>query len=104
MLFIRALLLAVAIFCVLAGAATAQSTRFGEMFPNLPDFTAPTNQQLADLAQTQLDPNADSENNCLVTTPPVSAGACSAGSRTSGSSSTTTSPSTCPRPRSRRST
>ena len=60
MLFIRALLLAVAIFCVLASTATAQSTRFGEMFPDLPDFTAPTNQQLADLAQTQLDPNADS--------------------------------------------
>jgi hypothetical protein len=33
------------------------------MFPELPGFTSPSNQDLADLAQTQLDPNADSENN-----------------------------------------
>jgi len=33
------------------------------MFPSLPGFTAPTNQQLADLAQTQRDPGLDSENN-----------------------------------------
>lgn len=47
-----------------AEEAEAQpSSPFVKMFPQLPGFTAPTNQQLADLAQTMLDPNADSENN-----------------------------------------
>lgn len=32
-------------------------SNFGRMFPNLPGFVTPTNQQIADLAQTQLDPN-----------------------------------------------
>lgn len=36
---------------------------FGRMFPDLPPLNSQTPQQLADLAQTQLDPNADSENN-----------------------------------------
>lgn len=38
-------------------------SRFVEMFPQLPGFTAPTDTQLIALAQTMLDPNADSENN-----------------------------------------
>jgi hypothetical protein len=33
------------------------------MFPKLKGFTSPTDQDLADLAQSMLDPNADSENN-----------------------------------------
>jgi len=41
----------------------ARQSAFGFMLPGLPGFTSPTPQQLADLAQTQLDPNADSENN-----------------------------------------
>lgn len=36
---------------------------FIRTFEKLPGFTEPTQQQIADLAQTQLDPNADSENN-----------------------------------------
>lgn len=48
----------------LAIPAQAQpSSKFDTMFPSLTGFTTPTNQQLADLAQTQLDPNNDSENN-----------------------------------------
>ena len=45
-------------------ASADEPSRFGRLFPNLPAFTDPTNQQLADLAQTQLDPNADADNNC----------------------------------------
>jgi hypothetical protein len=44
-------------------AAADPSSKFATMFPSLPGFTAPTNQQLADLAGSMLDPNADSENN-----------------------------------------
>lgn len=54
----------------LAAPASAQS-QFGEMFPDLPALDQHSAQQLADLAQLQLDPNLDSENNCTVTTPPV---------------------------------
>jgi hypothetical protein len=43
--------------------ATARANNFGRLLPALAGFTTPTNQQLADLAQTQLDPNLDSENN-----------------------------------------
>ena len=41
-----------------ASHPTAKESHFGEEFPNLPGFTAPTVQQLADLAQGMLDPNA----------------------------------------------
>ena len=47
---------------VIASSAAA-ADQFGRLFPTLPAFVDPTNQQLADLAQTQLDPNADSGNN-----------------------------------------
>jgi Animal haem peroxidase len=40
-----------------------RASSFGRMFPDLPPLNSQTPQQLADLAQTQLDPNADSENN-----------------------------------------
>lgn len=46
-----------------AAAQAEPDSRFVEIFPQLPGFTAPTNQQIADLAQVQLDPNAVSENN-----------------------------------------
>lgn len=37
---------------------------FGELFPQLPPLNSQTSQQLADLASSQLDPNADINNNC----------------------------------------
>lgn len=40
-----------------------RQSSFGRIFPDLPPLNSQTPQQLADLAQTQLDPNADSENN-----------------------------------------
>jgi hypothetical protein len=43
--------------------AAAVKDPFIRTFPNLPGFTQPTQQQIADLAQTQLDPNADAQNN-----------------------------------------
>lgn len=43
--------------------SNSKRSHFGFMLPGLPGFTTPTNQELADLAQAQLDPNADSENN-----------------------------------------
>lgn len=46
--------------------ANAQLGNFDRMFPDLAGFTAPTVQQIADLAQGQLDPNLDSNNNCPV--------------------------------------
>lgn len=42
---------------------TAKISSFGQIFPNLPPLNSQTPQDLANLAQTQLDPNADSENN-----------------------------------------
>src|SRR3954468_10963498 len=48
--------------------ATAGAENFGRLFPELPPLNSQTNQQLADLAQTQLDPNADAQNNCDDTT------------------------------------
>lgn len=44
-------------------APQARQSSFGRIFPDLPPLNSQTTQQLADLAQTQLDPNADSENN-----------------------------------------
>lgn len=44
-------------------AYSQSATNFGRLFPGLPPLTGPTNQQLADLAQTQLDPNLDEGNN-----------------------------------------
>jgi hypothetical protein len=49
------------VFATPAHAATKEG--FIRSFPDLPGFTEPTQQQIADLAQKQLDPNADSENN-----------------------------------------
>jgi len=46
-----------------AAAAAPSVSRFSFMFPGRPGFTSPSNQDLADLAQSMLDPNADSENN-----------------------------------------
>jgi len=43
--------------------AKTSSSHFGFMFKDLEPFTSPQPQDLADLAQTMLDPNADSENN-----------------------------------------
>jgi len=57
-----AALLTVLLVAPSAAVAEPQS-KFVTMFPNLKGFTSPTNQDLADLAQTMLDPNADSENN-----------------------------------------
>jgi hypothetical protein len=45
-----------------AAAAPPTVSHFSRMF-DLPGFTGSTNQELADLAQTMLDPNADAENN-----------------------------------------
>lgn len=42
---------------------SSSSSHFGFMFKKLEPFTSPQPQDLADLAQTMLDPNADSENN-----------------------------------------
>jgi hypothetical protein len=63
------LAIAVAGMGVVAPQALAQrpddaksQSHFGFIFDQ-PPFTSPTTQELADLAQTQLDPNADSENN-----------------------------------------
>lgn len=52
----------------LAGTLTATADpgpkpNFYRMFPDLPGFTEPTQQQIADLAQTMLDPNADAGDN-----------------------------------------
>lgn len=47
-------------------AATSSSpgaSSFGELFPKLPAFEEPTNQQIADLAQGMLDPNAADGDN-----------------------------------------
>jgi len=53
---------------MLTGAAPAAATptlnpNFIRSFPNLPGFTTPTQQQIADLAQRMLDPNADAGDN-----------------------------------------
>ena len=63
-----AALLAAAGLAAAAPTADAQpradrQSHFGRMFGDLPGFTTPTAQDLADLASSQLDPNADSENN-----------------------------------------
>jgi hypothetical protein len=52
-----------AIVLTLLLTAPAQANNFGRLFPGLPPLTGPTNQQIADLAQTQLDPNLDAGNN-----------------------------------------
>jgi hypothetical protein len=57
-----AAVLAAILYLGLSG--TAHAGQFGRLFTGLPPLNSQTNQQLADLAQTQLDPNADSENNC----------------------------------------
>jgi Animal haem peroxidase len=73
MRLLRVVLLVLLAVLACAGPVHAQSlTRFGEMYPDLPDFNAPTSQQLADLAQRQLDPNLDARNNCENPVPPVS--------------------------------
>jgi hypothetical protein len=50
--------------------ASADTSRFGKFFQRLPGLTTQTNQELADPAQTQPDPNADSATNCVVNAPP----------------------------------
>ena len=47
---------------VIASSAAA-ADQFGRLFPTLPAFVDPTTQQIADLAQTLLEPNADTGNN-----------------------------------------
>jgi hypothetical protein len=61
MKLLTAVLVWLAVLTVPAGA-----TNFGRLFPALPPLTGATNQQLADLAQLQLDPNNDSENNAAM--------------------------------------
>jgi hypothetical protein len=57
--------LAVAALVVLGLPASARADgSFGRLFPGLPALSGQSAQQIADLAQTQLDPNADSGNNC----------------------------------------
>lgn len=51
-----------AVLTLAASPTAAGANNFGRLFPTLAPFTA-TNQQLADLAQTQLDPNLDADNN-----------------------------------------
>lgn len=53
--------LCLAITPTLAGAQMHE--QFMRTFPKLPGFTTPTQQQIADLAQTQLDPNNIAKNN-----------------------------------------
>jgi hypothetical protein len=59
----RALLVSVLLAVTFAVPAEAD---FGRMFPRAPGFTDPSAQQLADLAQTMLDPNADAGDNLVV--------------------------------------
>jgi Animal haem peroxidase len=58
----RAILTAVAVSLLFT--APAHAGTFGRLFPGLAPLNTQTNQQVADLAQTQLDPNADTDNNC----------------------------------------
>lgn len=48
-------------------AAPSPDPGFIRSFPDLPGFTAPTQQQIADLAQRMLDPNADAGDNPGIT-------------------------------------
>lgn len=57
--------LVVVFFFLLCGTAQAD---FGRLFPDLPPLRS-SDQDLADLVQVQLDPNADADNNCTVTVP-----------------------------------
>src|SRR3954470_24750274 len=55
---------AVAALVVLGLPVSARADgSFGRLFPGLSALNGQSAQQIADLAQTQLDPNADSENN-----------------------------------------
>src|SRR4051812_17661139 len=60
-------LVAILVLCL---ASSASAASFGELFPNQPDGRIYSDQDLSDLAQSMLDPNADSENNCADNTPP----------------------------------
>jgi hypothetical protein len=55
-------LLSLLLAFILSPAADAQSTRFGRLFPQLPGFTEPTQQELINLALCMQDPG-DSEDN-----------------------------------------
>jgi hypothetical protein len=59
------LLVAIVLAGTLSFAAPAQAD-FGRLFPSLPGLTDQTPQQLADLANTQLDPNATTGDNLAV--------------------------------------
>ncbi|HEX6681568.1 MAG TPA: peroxidase family protein, partial [Candidatus Limnocylindrales bacterium] len=66
----RTALLAALIMALVVPAGVAHAALhpgFIRSFPDLPGFTTPTQQQLADLAQTMLDPNADAGDNPGVT-------------------------------------
>ena len=80
-----------AVMALALPASARADGQFARMFPTLAPLNGPTDQQLADLVQRQLDPNAD-----WVTAP-----ASRPSSPTSGSSSTTTSRSTFRRSRHR---
>lgn len=54
------------IFVSGSGANNGQLNNFGRLFPNLPGFTDPHNQQLANLAQTMLDPKDPANDNTNV--------------------------------------
>lgn len=65
---IRSIAVAAAVATLaLAPSAAQAASKFGFMFPGLRPLNSQTNQQLADLAQSQLDPAADTENNVGVT-------------------------------------
>ena len=62
-LTITALIAALAMPMGVAIAAPGPDPNFIRSFPDLPGFTEPTQQQIADLAQGMLDPNADTGDN-----------------------------------------
>lgn len=59
----KRVLLLVCLLFILPTTANASTDKFGFIFPKLKPFTTPTNQQLADLAQSQLDPGDVANNN-----------------------------------------
>lgn len=53
----------IALGLITSTASADPASKFVPLFPQLKGFDTPTNQQIADLAGSMLDPNADSENN-----------------------------------------
>lgn len=62
-----AALLAASLVTAIPAQANSPSDSFYRMFPNLPGFSTPTQQQIADLAQSQLDPNLPERDNLGLT-------------------------------------